>query len=186
MVKKARDKQSKKWISIQAPKEFNNADIGETYVYDLSECKNKVIKVNLMTLTRDPKKQNSEVTFKLTDCKENKAHTVIEGYQILTSHLKRVAKKSKLKYELSFLSETKDKVKIRIKPVILAKSYSTRSVTSALIKETENIVKDIASKTEFNNLIKAIIDGYLQKDIKNRLQKIYPINSCVIKAVKKL
>ena len=54
-------KKRKKWIPILSTKEFHNMEIGETYIEDPATAIGKVVTINLMVLTRDPKKQSKNV-----------------------------------------------------------------------------------------------------------------------------
>ena len=117
--KSALKKKKKTWISILAPKEFNEMEIGETLISDPQEAINKHIAVSLMAITNDIKKQSVRVVFKITEIKENKALTEIIGYEIIDAYLKRITKRAKSKVEDSYDVITKDDVKVRIKPVIM-------------------------------------------------------------------
>src|SRR3989344_1941834 len=54
-------KVKKRWIPMVASKEFDHVVLGETYVDDPEKAVGKVVRVNLMSLTNDPKKQSKTV-----------------------------------------------------------------------------------------------------------------------------
>ena len=50
-------KKRKMWVTILAPPMFNNVEVGESYCSGPETLIGKVVKVNMMTLTQDPRKQ---------------------------------------------------------------------------------------------------------------------------------
>ena len=56
----------KKWYNLVAPKMFNSQQLGQTLASDDSQLKDRTTTLNLMTLTRDIKKQkNSRLLYDL-------------------------------------------------------------------------------------------------------------------------
>ncbi len=72
MAKKsqASSKGKKKWYSIVAPARFDNKPLGDSLVYEPEELIGKRVKVNLMNLTGEIKKQNMSIKFKVTEIKD--------------------------------------------------------------------------------------------------------------------
>jgi len=56
-------KGKKKWVKIVAPQEFNNKELGESYVYDEKSLIGKKLQVNLMNVIGNPRKQNANLIF---------------------------------------------------------------------------------------------------------------------------
>ena len=62
---KAQKKGKKVWVKINAGPEFNNIELGESYVHSPEDLMGKKFKINLSMLTGDMRKQNSNITFKI-------------------------------------------------------------------------------------------------------------------------
>ena len=112
-------KKKKKWVSILASPEFNNQEIGETFLEEEQQAMGRVVEVNLMMLTRDPKKQNYNVYFKVNEVKNNQANTELFQYRIQIAQLKKITKQGKNKVDDSFIYNTKDDKKVTIKPILI-------------------------------------------------------------------
>lgn len=180
-------KGKKKWITIYSQKQFfNGAEIGDTYVENVSDAMGKVLKVNLMNLTNDPKKQSFYGIFKITSSQDNSVLADMIGYQMATSQIKRLVRRASNKLEESFTTKTKDNVNLRIKPLILTRHMTNRSVLAALRKKTREFVNDALKATDYTLAVSDIISGKLQKELRLTLKKIYPIAIVEIKALKKL
>ncbi len=184
---KALKKGKKKWISIYAQKQFfNGAEVGETYIENLSDAVGKVLKVNLMSLTGDPKKQSFYGLFKVTSTQENSALADMVGYQMSTSQIRRLIRRASNKLEESFTTKTKDNVNLIIKPLILTRYQTNRSVLADLRKKTREFINDALKATDYSSAVIEVISGKLQKDLRLALKKIYPIAIVEIKTLKKL
>ena len=57
----------KQWYNIIAPKQFDNAVIGETLVYEPGAMLGKTLSHSLMNLTNDTKRQNINIHFKVVE-----------------------------------------------------------------------------------------------------------------------
>ena len=65
----------KKWVKIIAPKLFNEKHLGEISLVDPMLVIGRKIKVNLMEITNDMKKQNTEIGFKVAKLQDDKTKT---------------------------------------------------------------------------------------------------------------
>ena len=108
-------KTKKKWYSIVAPA-FNNAVIGETLGYEPKNLENRKLDVNLMSITNDPKNQNTKIILKVNNVKDDNAIVDVIGYGLTLSYVRRLIRKDANKVVDSFVYETKDNVKVVVKP----------------------------------------------------------------------
>lgn len=187
MATLAAKKLKKRWISIYSQNQFfKGQEIGETLTHEPSAAVGKVLNVNLMNLTGDPKKQSFSAKFKVTGSEEGKAVADFIGYQMNTSQIKRLVRRATNKIEDSFDVETKDKVKLKIKPLLLTRNLAHNSVLTSLRMQARDFVANRCRETDYSFIVSEIISGKLQKDIKLSLKKTYPLNIVEIKTLKKL
>ena len=171
----------KQWYSIVAPKQFEDAVIGETLVYDPEAMIGKTLSHNLMNLTNDTKRQNINIHFKVTELDNNKAKTAIIGYEILPSSVKRFVRRNSEKVDLSFVCDTADNVRLRVKPLVVTRSDVKGSVAAKL---RHNIVQHLTrtiKKLKYDELINELIIHKLQSEMRAILNKIYPVKVCEIR-----
>ena len=178
---KAMQKAKKKWVKIVAPKIFNSEFLGETNVYDAREGIGKPLTVNLMTLTKNPKKQGINVGFVVNGQHENRLTTEITRFRMMPSVVRRMVRRGKEKIEDSFICTTMDKRKIRIKPFVVTRNKSKGSVTTALRKGMKQFVVNTAAKTNYEAFVKAIVDSKLQREMNEALSKTFPLSRCEIR-----
>jgi len=173
----------KKWYPLIAPRMFRNAVLGETFVYDENAMIGKTVAENLMNLTGDFKKQNTNINFVVTKIENSKALTEIKGFNMIPTSLRRLTRRNSEKIELSFVCKTSDSIKIRIKPIIFAISSIKSSVGHNLRKTATDYILNYVSKTTFENLMNDLISQKLQNSIRANIKKIYPVRVCQIKSM---
>ena len=176
----------KHWYSIYAPKEFKNVEIGETTVSDPKQIIGKTLSLNLGLLSGQMRKQNVKISFLVNKIVEGKANTEIIEYKLSSAYAKRVVRKGKTKIEESFIIETKDGIKCRVKPLAITRNKITSSTSAPLRKELRSFLINKSKKQSYEDLFHSLIVNEAQKDLKNNLSKVYPISFVEFKTVKKL
>ena len=177
-------KVKKKWYQILAPKEFNESLIGETLSFDPRLLINKVVTVNLMSLTRDIKKQNIIMRFKVIGLSENKAQTEVLGYHIIPTFLKRIIRRGRDNLHDSFVCKTSDEKNVRLKPLIITVNKTKGAVINSLMKALRNELKEYVRKITYKELVHELVSHKLQSNLKSSLRKIYPLRSFEIKEMR--
>lgn len=173
----------KHWYPLIAPSIFRNAVLGETTVYDENAMMGKTVTQNLMSLTGDIKKQNTNIEFIVTKVDNGKAFTDIIGYYLIPASIKRLTRRRSEKIELSFTCETSDGKHIRIKPLIFAISNTKSSVRHHIRRSVTDFLVRTIKKMTYNDLIKDLIDFKIQKTLRDSIKKIYPVRICQIKSI---
>lgn len=178
-------KKKKRWLPIYSTKQFNNVEIGETLASEPSSLIGKNVSVSLMNLTQDIKSQNTKITFKITESKNDRFTTEIVRYELSQFSLKRMVHKDKDKIDDSFKATTKDNIKIRVKPFIVTKSSTKRSVLTSLKKKSQELLAEAIKKADYDTFMEDVIRFKVQSAIKRELSKIYPLTQFQIRRLEK-
>jgi len=176
--KKVRKKQ---WFKIVAPKLFNEQVVGETYLYSLSDAVGRTVKANLMNLTREMRAQNTNIKLGINRISGDKAYTEIIGYSMIPAAIKRMVRRGKTKLEMSFVVETADHKKIRIKPIAITQKLVKHSVSLGIGKAIKNALEKNFRKSNYSIIIQAIVSHKFQGSLKKQLSKVYPLKIFEIK-----
>lgn len=174
----------KRWVPILAPKLFHERVIGESYVADPEQLKGRSVFVNMMVLTGDPKKQQVQVQFSISDVKEGKGYAAFKGYAYSPNSIKRLARRGRDKVDDSFLCKTQDNVVLRVKPIIITGSKAPRSVQGALRRTFRRKMKEIVQKETFEQVMRDVLEYKLQGAIKGLLHKFFPVRVLDIRVLK--
>lgn len=182
-VKTAVDrKKRKKWYTVVATNEFQDMFLGETLADEPEQLLGRHLHLNLMTLLNDPKKQSITVHFAIKELKGDTAVATLVRYELNTSFLKRLVRKTSNKIEMSLVFTTKDNQRCRIKPILFTRHHVNNSTLTSLRKKTEEHLQQIFSQTLLSELFSMIVANKIQMELKTALKKIYPVASCEIKS----
>jgi len=171
----------KKWIEILAPKYFNNQLIGESYITDANNLLHRTVQVNLMNLTRDMKKQNFNISFVIDRIENNKAYTSATKYAMLPASMKRMVRRSRERIDESFKVKTKDGIVVRLKPFLVTRSNTSRSVTSTMRVKVKELIDETLATITYDTLLIDLCTSKFQKFLYDELRKIYPLRTCEIR-----
>lgn len=171
----------KQWYSILAPKQFENAVIGETLVYEPGAMLGKTLSHSLMNLTNDMKRQNVNIRFKVVEVEGDKAKTSIIGYQIVPSSVKRFVRRASEKMDISFTCETADNVFLRINPLVITKSDIKGSIAAKMRGSAVIFLVKAIKKMAYDEFINDLISHKIQGAMRETLNKIYPLRVCEIR-----
>jgi len=173
----AKSKEIKKhWASVLATKEFGNMELAEIPYSEPETLIGRVLKVNLYIITNDSRKQNAELSFKITNFDGKSASTELIGYKILNAYIKRVIRKAKEKVDDSFECSSKDNIKMKIKPFFITKSKTKNSVVTKLRMNIRQMMTEYSKTIDFEKLIRETTTNNLQRNLKQELKKTYPLN----------
>ncbi len=171
----------KKWCPIVAPEIFQSKVIGEVLLEDASMLMNRTVKVNMMQLSGDMKKQNVNVMFKIIDIKEGKGLTKAVKFEISPFSLRRLAKREKDKLSDSFVVKTLDGLLVRIKPLMVTNNLTKGSVKANLIKSCRAVCKEFVNKMNFDRIIADLVQYKFQKEVRDALHRVYPLKNFEIR-----
>lgn len=187
ITKKARVSVVKKrWYALQAPQVFNNVIFGETPAAEIESLVGRGIRTNLGTVIRTAKKTSLEARFKITEVKGNTCMTELVSLEILPPHVKRLVKRAKKRVDDSFVVETKDGIKVRVKPVLLVKDNVQHGILTALRQRGQEFFAAQAKELTFNEFINKILAGDIFRDLRADLKKIYPLAGVELRALVRL
>lgn len=173
----------KRWFQIAASQHFNNRVFGETIAEDPANLAGRTVTVSMMNLTGEMKRQNINITFEITNVNEDKARTEIRKYKLTPASIKRYVRKGKNRLDLSFTCDTADGKTVTIKPFFLTVRTTGGAHLTLLRKEAAKLIKEAIKNTKYHDLFTNIITNRFQREIRMKLNKIYPLKSCEIRVL---
>ncbi|MBN2368226.1 hypothetical protein JXC34_04345 [Candidatus Woesearchaeota archaeon] len=174
----------KRWIHIFSPTYLGEKQIGETYLDEAENALGKTISVNLMHITGDIKNQNADVKFEVSDAKDNKLNTRLIRYTFSNSSIKRYVRRRMSRIDDSIVIMTKDNKKIRIKPFLLTRQKVSKSVQYNLRATLKEELIKLVKNADYDELFLKVIKYSIQKELKDKLNAIYPVKSLEIRILK--
>jgi len=169
-------KEKKKWIRVVGPSFLHGQLLGESYASHASDLIGRRLDLNISYLTGDIKRQNVILGFRIIEAKGSDAYADIISYSMVNAYVKRIVRAGKDKIDDSFTVETKDKFFLRIKPVMLVKSKTKNSTLTTLRALARENFSKLAHTHDLKMILDGVISGKIQRDLKQLLNKIYPLN----------
>jgi small subunit ribosomal protein S3Ae len=173
----------KKWHKILAPKIFNETVLGETPALEPNLLMGRTVKTSLMNLTRDMKKQNVDITFEVDQVKGDTAYAHVKTYQVNPAFIKRLVRRNKLRVDDSFTAITKDGIHLQIKPFILTRMGTRKSIGTALRKAARSYIARTLAKTTYDHFVQDLVSQRFQRTLKTSIKNIYNLRTCEIRVM---
>lgn len=170
----------KKWLQIKASKFFDNELLGDCYLASPDLLMGRTVSANLANLTGDIRQQSVTLKFIVTSMEGEAGIADVIGYQMASSAIRRIVRRGSDRLDESFICETSDSRKVRIKPMAITKTITNSAVHRSIRKALINSMVHIVKKHTFDSLINEIITSKLQMAVKADLKKIYPLKAVEI------
>lgn len=173
----------KRWYKLVAPALFNNEVLGESPALDAGVVEKRTITANLMTLTRDMKKQHVDVTFEVNKIQGDSAFTEFKRYEINPTFIKRSVRRNRSRVDDSFAAITADGWKLQVKPFLLTRFATPKSITTALRKKTRDFIIRAIAKNTRDTILHDVVSMKLQRLLRDAVKNIYNLRSCEIRVL---
>ncbi len=176
----------KRWYKLVAPALFNNELLGETPSVEPGLVEHRTVSANLMTLTRDMKKQHIDVTFEVEKVQGDSAFTELKQYEINPAYIKRSVRRNRSRVDDSFKCVTADGWELEVKPFLLTRFATPRSIETALRRKAKYFIIRAAAKNAKDTILHDIISMKLQRLLRDAVKNIYNLRACEIRLLKVL
>ena len=180
-ARKQRDKwKSKRWYSIRAPRNpYSFKVIGETLSENPENVVGRIHEVTQNELDNDFTKMHIKLKFRVTEVLNQDAITEFIGHEVQRDHFRRQVRRNRGKVDMVIDIVTEDGFYVRFKLVVI----SPKRIKSSMKTVIRNIVKDrlykVASTTTWLKLQTSLLDGNLEKEVKDSCSSIHSVRSVV-------
>ncbi|BBL45710.1 30S ribosomal protein S3Ae [Nanobdella aerobiophila] len=184
--KKYADWGKKVWIDIIAPSNiFNEIKLGETPINkdNIENVVGRKLDLNLAFILNNFRYQNFKAIFKINKISGTKAYSDLVDIMLYPAYIRRVSRKGTSKIEESFEANTKDNYLIKVKPLIITKYKAHREQKNELRKSFRKYLEEKIPTLNYYELIEKMINYDLQNEVKQVLNKIFPVNNIEIRRI---
>lgn len=173
--------EKKKWYEIFAPKMFDEKPVAETLAADPENLIGRTIEVSLLNLSKDYSRFFVKLLFRIERVEGEKAYTKFVGHDVMRDRIYRMVQRRVRRVDVVQDVRTKDGVNVRVKTVLTLSRRVNTSLKRVARKIAHNYVIHVAELVPFNDLMKMIIKGDLQKAIKKECSRAYPVTEVEIR-----
>lgn len=172
---------AKKWFTVQAPKVFNEADLGEMPGKDDKSVIGRNVTVGLDSLTHNPQNANTNLVFKVVETNGDKAQTKLVEMGLLFSFVRTIVRRYKSVSTTVINAVSKDGASMTVKPIVVTGQRSAASRLRLIRDETVGFIGAYVREHEADAIVKAVIDSSLQQELYAKLRHIGPLSKVEIK-----
>lgn len=136
----------------------------------------------LFDLTNYLKGKMAEAKFKVYT-NNNSLYGKIVYYGLIQNYVRRLVRKGTSVVEDSFMVNSKDKIPIRVKSILVTRKKVVRGVRKKLRNKMRELLIDFVEKNKKDEVFDSIIHYKIQKKFLVKLKKIYPLSICDIRRI---
>lgn len=167
----------KQWYEIVSPKMFGGKVVGETLAVEPKSLIGRTLEVSLMEVSRDYSKFYIKLRFRIERVDGQKAMAKFIGHDTMRERIYMMVQRHGRRVDVIEDVTTKDGVKLRVKIVFVLLKRVGASKKDATRRVAREKLIEIASNTNFEDLINMIIKGELAQQIRKECNKMYPVAS---------
>jgi len=171
----SRRKQQKRWYTLQAPEQFDRAELGETPADEPDKVLGRTIETTLGDLQNDASENNTKLTFKVNEIASDTAYTEFIKHELTRDYMRSLVRRGSSKVEAFITVLTDDDYRVQIQPVALTTKSADESQEKAIRRTMIDLVEESAREHSFADLIDSVVEGRLSSAIYNESKTIYPL-----------
>jgi SSU ribosomal protein S3AE len=171
----SRQKQEKNWYDVQAPEQFDRADLGMTPADESEKLLGRTIETTLGDLRDDPSQNNTKLTFRLTEVATDTAYTEFIGHELTRDYMRSLVRRGSSKIEAYVTVLTTDRYRVQIQPVALTTKSADESQEQAIRRTMIDRVEAAGEDRSFTDLVDSVVESRLSSAIYNDAKTIYPL-----------
>ena len=173
----------KDWFVILAPKMFNEMVLAETPTTDPATLVGRNVEIGVSEILGQPQKYYMKLFFKITDVDSRNAYTRFNGYATTREYLYRVVRKRNQKVESTDTFDTRDGWKLQITSMAILNRNTDSEIQKKVRIVMVNHIKEAARKSGADDIVKRVLEGSLQKEIRKLGSKVYPVRFCEVSKI---
>jgi len=171
----------KKWFTVRAPKEFNDANVGEMPANDEKAAVGRNIVVSLDMLTHNPSHAYTNVTLKVTGISGEAAQTKLVKMEILSSYLRSFVRRYRSVSSAVVPVSTRDGTNIVVKLIAITRARTAHTKIVGIRKEMVDFTRGYFRENDVGPIVGSIIDGKFQDALTAKLKHIVDLNKVEVR-----
>lgn len=167
----------KNWYEIVAPDVFDNEVISETPAEEGDSVIGRTVKISLNSLMPTSNKYYMDVFLKVRDIDGKKARTELVGHKTSKEYVSKMVRRRSDRIDHVFDVDTSDGKTVRVKLIGATLNKTHSSARTGIRDAMEDVVEEYASDSSFGRFMEQIFQNEIQRDLKDRCNKVYPLRS---------
>ncbi|RKX98644.1 MAG: hypothetical protein DRP54_08070, partial [Spirochaetes bacterium] len=154
---------------------FGESAVAETPATDPKSVIGRNVSVSLSELLGEGSKEFMNLIFKIEKVSGRYAYTRFNGIVTVREYIARFVRKRVQKVETVDDFTTKDGWKIRVKTVTILNRNTETTIKKKMRAHIRSFLKEKIAKSTIEDVVRSVIAGNLQNNIRKSGNKIYPV-----------
>jgi len=175
---------SKHWIKVRAPGLFQHVELGETVATEPEQVVGRTIEATLPELsgTPDAGKAHVKLRFQVERLSgDGVAEARFVGHDLTSDYVRRLARRKRSKIDLAVTVQTKDGVKVVLKPVAVGEQRLQTRLRAELRHRIVEILTTQAQQRAAPQFVADMLQGELAKALSHGVKSLYPLKKIEIR-----
>ena len=173
---------AKSWYTILAPKEFGEAEVGETPAADANDVVGRTVAVAANELVRGRGLNHVKLLFEIKNVAGTTAKTKLAGYEVVRSYIRSIVSRRRKRIDLvKNVTISGEKLRVKLITMVLGKCYMKQE------KDIRNVMEKVLDESlkgkELSEFMTAVLNREIQDAIKEKSKKIFPISTVEIRKI---
>lgn len=165
----------KDWFAVLSPDIFGRNFLYETPTTDPNSLIGRVIEISVPELTGDQTKYYMRVMFKVNKIDGSRVLTEFHGFRCANEYILRMVRKGSQRVDTNLVLNTRDGYRLRVGFMGMLNRNVETTLKGRFRKFVAETLKETAGRITFDDFVKGVIAGVIQKKIKKTGSKIYPV-----------
>ena len=171
----SKQKQEKRWYTLQAPEQFDREELGETVADEAEKVLGRTIETTLGDLRDDASGNNTKLTFKVNEVASDTAYTEFIKHEMTRDYMRSLVRRGSSKVDAYITVLTTDDYRLQVQPVALTTKSADESQEKAIRRTMIDLVEEAAAERTFDDFVDSVVEGRLSSAIYNEAKTIYPL-----------
>lgn len=171
----------KKWFTVRAPKEFNDATVGEMPANDEKAVLGRNIVVSLDMLTHNPSHAYTNVTLKVIGISGDAAQTKLIKMELLASYIRSFVRRYRSVSSAVIPVSTRDGTSMVVKLIAVTRARTAHTKIVGMRREMIDFTRGYFRENDIGPLVGSIIDGKFQDALTSKLRHITDLNKIEVR-----
>ncbi|ASI13497.1 30S ribosomal protein S3Ae [Candidatus Mancarchaeum acidiphilum] len=174
----------KKWFTVYAPAVFGgNIVVGEMPANSDKNILNRNIRISLNSLTNNPSHMYTTAVLKVNEVNGDNLNTKLSELRLPYSYLRSLVRRYRSISNSRVEGVTKDGIKTVIKSLVVTRERSPHTKIVGIRKEMTDYINKTLPNLTYDEVVKSIMEGRLQSDIKSSVEHIAKVNRVEVVAL---
>lgn len=166
----------KSWYQVMSPGYIVEKSLGETPASDPELLQGRVIEMAKLGVLDDMFNDiNLKIRFRISAVEGNVCRTEFAGHEVAKEQIRSQIRRNRSKIESIQNVSTKDRARLRVSSIAVTPMRCGTSTQKIVRKTIGDLIKTRAKEQVFTDFAKNMVNGDIAREVREAVNKIFPV-----------